>query len=70
MDELFIDISEEKKRQIESCINLALQQPDPKQASLIIINYIASLKTLREKDFGDFYFKLKLEQLKNENNSN
>ena len=72
MIELFSNVSQEHKQQIEFWINAVTTILDVPSAAKLLINY-RSLLPEEEQDFFDFYFNLKSLELKgelNENNSN
>lgn len=69
MIELFTDISPFIKQQLERVINLAIDSMELKECAELIADF-AKTRPDREQDFIDFYFNLRMEQMKNENNSN
>lgn len=72
MIELFSNISQEHKQQIEFWINTVISLLDVPSAAKLLIKY-RSLLPEEEQDFFDFYFNFKSLELKgelNESNSN
>lgn len=69
MTELFTDISPFIKQQLERVINLAIDSMELKAGAELIADF-AKTRPDREQDFIDFYFNLRMEQMKDENNSN
>ena len=65
MTELFSDIPEVMKILVQSTIDSALAQNDPKAAMDAIEAMLKRLPSERLKEFADFYFDLKVEQAKN-----
>lgn len=70
MVEIFYDIPPHIKELAKNWVDLALRQTNPFDAVKMISNFADSCSTEEERDFVDFYFKLRLEQLKNEDDSN
>jgi hypothetical protein len=70
MIELFPGVSEEVKKLISYCIDLAFLQPTPLECAKVVNNFRKSCRTEEEKDFLDFYFNLRLELLNNEGDNN
>lgn len=69
MIELFANLPEEVKEQHERIINFALENFEPQQCLSFLKSYINSCENEEEKEFIDFYFSLRMEQLLNENNN-
>jgi len=69
MNELFTDISETSKRMIKFIVNSSLSSDDLIQA-MNQLNKFRNDCSESEQAFMDFYFNLKLEQMKNENDIN
>ena len=67
--ELFTNIPEEIKEFITKIINVLVNNYDPRHCVSIINEIINTTENEEEKDFIRFYFNLKVEQLKNENNN-
>jgi len=68
MTELFAHIPEREKERIRFMVNLALRQDVPNA-----MNIIESYRNLCDdilQEYMDFYFHLRLEELKNESNTN
>ena len=70
MIELFTNIPEEIKTQIELVANFIFNNFDPESGLKFIQSYISSCEDEEEKDFARFYFSMRLEQLINEGESN
>ena len=76
MKEIFNNISQKTKEQVRFWVNVALTKENPIDAAKVISNFSKTLKTEEEQNFLDFYFNMRLLQLKedeeqlNENNSN
>lgn len=66
MIELFTDISDQVKDQTKFWVNLALLQSSALEADRIIKNYIESLTNENERNFVQFYLRMKMEQLLDE----
>lgn len=66
MTELFADIPDEVREGTEFMVNLALMQKNPLSAVRMVKEYADSCLNDYEREFVDFYFNLRLEQLKNE----
>ena len=69
MVEIFYDIPPHIKELAKNWVDLALQQTNPFDAVKMISNFADSCSTEEERDFVDFYFKLRLERLLNEHNN-
>ena len=69
MIELFSNIPQRIREQSEFWVNLALKQSNLADGIKMIYDYTNSCLNEEEKDFIDFYFNLKMEQLKNESNN-
>lgn len=76
MKEIFNNISQRTKEQVRFWVNVALTKENPMDAATVISNFSKTLKTEEEQSFLDFYFNMRLLQLKedeeqlNENHSN
>ena len=76
MIEIFNNISQKTKEQVRFWVNVALTKENPMDAAKVISNFSKTLKTEEEQNFLDFYFNMRLLQLKedeeqlNENHSN
>ena len=70
MTEIFENIPEYIKKQTEGIVELALLQKDLMGTISVLKNYRETCSNEEEQEFLDFYFNLKMEQLKNENSSN
>lgn len=76
MKEIFNNISQRTKEQVRFWVNVALTKENPIDAAKVISNFSKTLKTEEEQNFLDFYFNMRLLQLKedeeqlNENHSN
>ena len=70
MTELFENLSEETKQMITSYIDMALIAIEPMKLPQLISDFANAMTTEEASDFVDFYFKLKLEELRNGDNNN
>lgn len=70
MIELFKNLAEETKQMVTSYIDMAVIAVAPQDLPQLISNFAKSMPTEEASDFVDFYFKLKLEELRNGNNDN
>lgn len=70
MTELFTEISSDMKQMITSYIDMAFKTIEPLQLPKMINDFTNSMPTETLQNFVDFYFNLKLEELRNGNNSN
>ena len=69
MVEIFYNIPPHIKELAKNWVDLALRQTNPFEAVKMISNFANSCSTEEERDFVDFYFKLRLERLLNEHNN-
>lgn len=69
MNEIFADIPQYVKDNVKFWTDMALRQRNPWSAVQIINEYIDSCINEEEKEFSRFYFKMRLEQLRNESDS-
>lgn len=70
MTELFDTLSQEIRDMITSYIDMAIIAVDPMKLPLLISQFADSMPTEETTDFVDFYFRLKLEELRNGDNRN
>lgn len=70
MTELFTELPIEVKNAVTSVIDVLLQKYEIKDCINIVVAFINSTEDPIEKDFIQFYFSLKMEQLNNESNIN
>ena len=70
MIEIYSDIPEWVKLQAKSWFDLALRQKNPGVGIKMLNDYKNSTLSDYEREFVDFYFNLRMEELLNENNSN
>ncbi len=70
MIELFENLSEETKQMITSYVDMALIAVEPMKLPQLISDFANAMTTEEASDFVDFYFKLKLEELRNGDNNN
>ena len=70
MIELYADIPEEIKNSAKLVFDLAMMQPDLVSAVKMLDSYTNSCINDYEKEFCDFYFNMRMEQLKDESNPN
>lgn len=68
MVEIFANIPERVKEQAKFWMDFSLNYP-PLEALKMLKDYSNSCIDPEEKDFVDFYFNLRWEELKNESNS-
>ena len=69
MIEIYKNIPDYVKTLTDFWVNRAIKCNNPILAVTMISNFKSQLLTQEEKDFVDFYFDMKMEQLKNENNN-
>ena len=69
MIELFATLPQEIKQIISRFIDQTFDEYELEDCAEIIAHFANALTHQEEKDFTDFYFKLKLEQIKNENSN-
>lgn len=69
MTELFTNIPEHVKQQAKAWVDLAFHQTNLLDGAKMIKEYHDACFTDEEKDFVDFYFRMRLEQLKNEDSN-
>ena len=69
MVEIFTNIPEEVKKQTELVANFIFSTLEPEAGLRFRESYISSCENEEEKDFIRFYFKMRMEQLLNENNN-
>ena len=69
MIELFTDVPVIIKQELAHIIDIAVNSMNLKDCAELIAAF-AKERPNNEQDFIDFYFHLKMEQLKNEDNSN
>lgn len=70
MVEIFQSVPDHIKTLAKLWVDLALQQENILDGINMIIEFMKSCDNEEEKEYIDFYFKLRLEQLQNESNSN
>ena len=70
MTELFENLSEETEQMITSYVDMALIAVEPMKLPQLISDFANAMTTEEASDFVDFYFKLKLEELRNGDNNN
>ena len=70
MTELFDDISQEMKEMITSYIDMAFIAIEPLKIPQLINDFVNTMPTDNTKNFADFYFRLKIEELRNGDNYN
>lgn len=69
MIELFPNVPGYIRDLAKNWVDLALQQPNPFEGVKMVSNFANSCQTEEEKKFVDFYFRLRLEQLRNESSN-
>ena len=67
MIELFADLQDKVKKQIEWFVDATLLNSDPFEVVNILNEYTENCQTQEEKDFVQFYLNLRLEDMKNGN---
>ena len=70
MVELFSEIPQEVKDAAKFWVDMALRQNNPIDGVKMISEFINSCNNKEEKEFVDFYFNMRMEQLRNESNLN
>ena len=70
MIELFADLPVVVKEEIAKIIDTAFDTLELRECAELIAEFAKNCSNQEEQDFIDFYFNLKLEQMKNEDNSN
>ena len=70
MVELFANIPQYVKDQTKFWVDLALHQTDLISGVKMVADYAKTCQNEEERDFIDFYFNLKMQELINENASN
>lgn len=69
-EEIFTNISDTLKQRTEFIFNIALKQNNPQSIVKILNNFTNTCINEEEKQFVEFYFNLRMEQLLNGNNDN
>lgn len=69
MIEIFPNVSEQTRQFAKYWVDLALKQPKPIDGLKMVSDFSDSCFTEEEKNFVDFYFYMRMEQLKNESNN-
>ena len=70
MRELFDDVPDVFKEMVKSVADVALAQSDVAKAAYMMESFVKDYDHPRLQEFADFYFNMRMEQLKNENNIN
>lgn len=70
MIELFSNISQNTRKRAEAMFKIALAQPTLLKTVQTLHNYTELCTNDEEKEFVEFYFNMKLEQLQNGDNDN
>lgn len=70
MTEIFADIPEWVKLQAQSWFDLAIRQKNPGVGVKMLNDYKNSTLSDYEREFVDFYFQLRMEEILNANHSN
>lgn len=65
MIEIFDNIPMSVKMDTELIFKIATMQKDVIAAAKMLNDYVNSCKNLEEKEYADFYFQMKFEELKN-----
>lgn len=66
MTELFENVSEKQKNNIRFMIDLNLLCQDPRETAQRLIDFRKTLMTEEEKEFMDFYFNMRIMEIKGE----
>lgn len=69
MIEIYGDIPQKVRDQAKFWADMALNQPNLYDGAKMMSEYANSCESEEEKEFVDFYFRLRLEQFKNESNN-
>lgn len=69
MIELFPNVPQHIRDLTKEWVDLALRQSNPFEGVKMVSNFANSCSTEEEKEFVDFYFRLRMEQLRNEDDS-
>lgn len=70
MTEIFADIPKWVKLQAQSWFDLAIRQKNPSVGVKMLNDYKNSTLSDYEREFVDFYFQLRMEEILNANHSN
>lgn len=70
MTEIFEDVSSDMKQMISAFIDMALIDVEPEKIPKLINDFVNIMPTEEAANFADFYFRLKLEELRNGSNNN
>ena len=68
MTEIYGDLPKSFKKRVEMLVEIALQQPTLLKG-MQLIKIFSSACSAEEQEYIDFYLKLKMETLQNENNN-
>lgn len=66
MEELFPNIPEQSRKNAEFIVEMALRQKNITSAVKVLNEYTNSCISDEEKEFVEFYFNMKMEQMLNE----
>ena len=66
MEELFSNIPEQSRKNAEFIVEMALRQKNITSAVKVLNEYTNSCTSDEEKEFVEFYFNMKMEQMLNE----
>lgn len=67
MEELFVNIPDAIKEQAKFVFEMAMRQKDIVHMVNVLNEYTTTCQNEEEKNFVEFYFNMKMEQLKNGN---
>lgn len=70
MKEIFANISDTTKQQAAFMFEMFLRQKNIPKSIEMLSNYVNTTSNEEEKQFLDFYFNMRLEELRNESNFN
>ena len=69
-EEIFVNIPERVKKQAKFVFDMAMRQKNLLFATQMLNDYTNTCFDEEEKDFVNFYFNIRMEQILNGNNSN
>ena len=69
MIELFPNVPGYVREQAKFWVDFALKQKNPFEGAKMVSNFANSCQTEEDKEFVNFYFNLRLEQIRNESNN-
>lgn len=66
MIEIYANIPENIRKQTKTVVDFALSLKNPMSTARFVNQYVKTTLNEEEQDFIDFYFNMRLEQLKNQ----